>query len=377
MKSKKYRKPRKKNKTMRGGGLFDSLLGTQKDCELSALEESVRGTDNRENLSRRNHERMFAYSGEAMSLFEPMSYSYINAGANTIGDVIEMMLTNVYGKLFDEETHTENDQSPNSSTENEDSFREKTKTIMNQIIAESCEEVNFGAHKILTKKQPDTIQNVDNVGKHNKNNEENNENVATIKDTKFCKTYEDTKKEAQKNKQTAKSIFSLLKKKLNSQNGVEDFLMFFVSPEFLEGVMDSHEMHEKIDTILNEINWDVLRKESTHEKMTQIIGNTAAANENGFELKKITFVEEETTNNEEPSNNDTPKNAIDVANTYNESMLSKLGKTMGNMVAPRKKSLDNLSVYQKTPTTSEKIMDGAVYAASLLSGGKQRPLRTK
>ena len=97
MKSKKYRKPRKKNKTMRGGGLFDSLLGTQKDCELSALEESVRGPHNRENVSRRNHERMFAYSGEAMSLFEPMSYSYINAGANTIGDVIEMMLTNVYG----------------------------------------------------------------------------------------------------------------------------------------------------------------------------------------------------------------------------------------------------------------------------------------
>ena len=47
------------------------------------------------------------------------------------------------------------------------------------------------------------------------------------------------------------------------------------------------------------------------------------------------------------------------------------------MVAPRKKSLDNLSVYQKNPTTSEKIMDGAVYAASLLSGDKQIQLRTK
>jgi len=364
MKSKKYRKPRKKNKTMRGGGLFDSLLGTQKDCELSALEESVRGTDNRENLSRRNHERMFAYSGEAMSLFEPMSYSYINAGANTIGDVIEMMLTNVYGKLFDEETHTENDQLP--STENEDSFREKTKTIMNQIIAESCEEVNFDAHKILAKYNEN---NENNENEENKENKENKEKVATIKDTKFCKTYEDRKKEAQKNKETANSIFSLLKKNLNSQNGVEDFLMFFVSPEFLEGVMDSHEMHEKIDTILNEINWKVLREQSTHKKMKDIIGNTATK-ENGFELKKIKFVEEENTNN------DTPK-LVDVENTYNESMLSKFGKKMGNMVAPSKKSLDNLSVYQKTPTTSEKIMDGAVYAASLLSGDKQRPLRTK
>jgi hypothetical protein len=375
MKSKKYRKPRKKNKTMRGGGLFDSLLGTKNDCELSALEESVRGPDNRENVSRRNHERMFAYSGEAMSLFEPMSYSYINAGANTIGDVIEMMLTNVYGKLFDEETKTNNDQSPNSSTENEDSFRKKTKEIMNQIIAESCEEVNFGAHKILTK--PVTIQkNVIAAEEETdkKNKKETKENFATIKDTNFCKTYEDTKKEAQKNKQTANSIFSLLKKNLNSQNGVEDFLMFFVSPEFLEGVMDSHEMHEKIDTTLNEINWEVLRKQSTHDKMKDIIENTA--NNNGFELKKIKFVEEEKTNNEELSNNDTPK-LVDVENTYNESMLSKFGKKMGNMVAPSKKSLDNLSVYQKTPTTSEKIMDGAVYAASLLSGNKQRQLRTK
>lgn len=292
MKSKKYRKPRKKNKTMRGGGLFDSLLGTKNDCELSALEESVRGTDNRENLSRRNHERMFAYSGEAMSLFEPMSYSYINAGANTIGDVIEMMLTNVYGKLFDEETHTDNDQLPKSITENEDSFRKKTKEIMNQIIAESCEEVNFGAHKILTKKQPVTIQNGVIVAKEGNTNEENtNEEADSIKNTKFCKTYEDTKKEAQKNKQTAKSIFSLLKKNLNGQNGVEEFLMFFVSPEFLEGVMDSHEMHKMIDDTLNEINWKVLRKESTHEKMKDIIQKTAA-NENGFELKKITFVEE-------------------------------------------------------------------------------------
>lgn len=68
---------------------------------------------------------------------------------------------------------------------------------------------------------------------------------------------------------------------------------------------------------------------------------------------------------------------VDVENTYNESMLSKFGKKMGNMVAPRKKSLDNLSVYQKNPTTSEKIMDGAVYAASLLSGDKQIQLRTK
>lgn len=372
MKSKKYRKPRKKNKTMRGGGLFDSLLGTQKDCELSALEESVRGTDNRENVSRRNHERMFAYSGEAMSLFEPMSYSYINAGANTIGDVIEMMLTNVYGKLFDEETHTDNDPSLNSSTENENSFREKTKTIMNQIIAESCEEVNFGAHKILTK--PVTIQNGDIVAEEGNTNEENtNEEADSIKNTKFCKTYEDTKEEAQKNKQTAKSIFSLLKENLNSQNGVEDFLMFFVSPEFLEGVMDSHEMHEKIDTTLNEINWEVLRQQSTHKKMKDIIGNTAA-NENGFELKKIKFVKE--SKNGELLNDETPK-MVDVTNTYNESMLSKLGKTMGNMVAPRKKSLDNLSVYQKTPTTSEKIMDGAAYTGSLLSGDKQRPLRTK
>ena len=363
MKSKKYRKPRKKNKTMRGGGLFDSLLGTQKDCEMSALEESVRGTDNRDNVSRRNHERMFAYSGEAMSVFEPMSYSYINAGANTIGDVIEMMLTNVYGKLFDEETHTDNDQSLNSSTENEDSFRKKTKTIMNQIIAESCEEVNFGAHKILTKKQPDTIQNDGIVAEKKKKKKENKEEVDTIIDTKFCKTYEKTKREAQENKQTAKSIFSLLKKNLNSQNGVEEFLMFFVSPEFLEGVMDSHEMHQMIDTTLNEINWEVLRKQSTHEKMTQIIKNTATK-ENGFELKKIKFVKDQ-------------NNAFDVQNTYNESMLSKFGKKMGNMVAPSKKSLDNLSVYQKTPTTSEKIMDGAVYAASLLSGDKPIKLRTK
>ena len=78
---------------------------------------------------------------------------------------------------------------------------------------------------------------------------------------------------------------------MNGQNGVEEFLMFFVSPEFLEGVMDSHEMHKMIDDTLNEINWKVLRKESTHEKMKDIIQKTAA-NENGFELKKITFVEE-------------------------------------------------------------------------------------
>lgn len=373
MKSKKYRKPRKKNKTMRGGGVFDPLLETKNYCELSALEESVRGTDNRENVSRRNHERMFAYSGEAMSLFEPMSYSYINAGANTIGDVIEMMLTNVYGKLFDEETHTNNDQYPNSSTVKEDSFREKTKEIMNQIIAESCEEVNFGAHKILTKKntKPTNLQNDDNERVRN----ENKENVATIEDTKFCETYKNTKEEqAKKEKEQANSIFSLLKKNLNSQNGVEDFLMFFVSPEFLEGVMDSHEMHEKIDKTLDEINWEVLRKQSTHDKMKDIIKNTA--NENGFELKKIKFVEEQS-NNEELSNNDTPNIAFDVTNTYSKSILSKFGKTLGNMVAPRKKSLDNLSVYQKTPTTSEKIMDGAVYAASLLSGDKQRQLRTK
>lgn len=339
---------------MRGGGVFDPLLETKNYCELSALEESVRGPDNRENVSRRNHERMFAYSGEAMSLFEPMSYSYINAGANTIGDVIEMMLTKVYGKLFDEETHTENDQSPNSSTENEDSFREKTKEIMNQIIAESCEEVNFGAHKILTKKQNGSIVAEEEEEEEDEENEEN------IKNTKFCETYKKTKEEAKKQtEEEANSIFSLLKKNLNSQNGVEDFLMFFVSPEFLEGVMDSHEMHEKIDTILNEINWKVLREQSTHEKMTQIIGNTA--NNNGFELKKIKFVEEQ------------QSKMVDVTNTYSKSILSK----WGNMVASRKKSLDNLSVYQKTPTTSEKIMDGAVYAASLLSGDKQRQLRTK
>tara|TARA_B100001059_G_C17439408_1_gene381906 strand:- start:212 stop:613 length:402 start_codon:yes stop_codon:yes gene_type:complete len=133
--------------------------------------------------------------------------------------------------------------------------------------------------------------------------------------------------------------------------------------------MDSHEMHQMIDTTLNEINWEVLRKQSTHEKMKDIIEKTANENENGFELKKITFVEEE-------SNNETPK-MVDVTNTYSKSKLSKFGKTMGNMVAPSKKSLDNLSVYQKNPTTSEKIMDGAVYAASLLSGDKQRQLRTK
>ena len=69
-------------------------------------------------------------------------------------------------------------------------------------------------HKILTKKSA-TKQNVDHV-EGDKNEGNANEEADSIKETKFCETYEDTKEEAQKNKQTAKSIFSLLKKNLNN-----------------------------------------------------------------------------------------------------------------------------------------------------------------